>query len=52
MAMREDSETLGSESRRAMTLFPLFLYIVLQNIQFFSHNGGEVWQAMFEGFMM
>ncbi len=29
-----------------------FPHIVLQNIQFFSHNSGEVERAMFEAFMM
>ncbi len=29
-----------------------FPHIVLQNIQFFSHNSGEVGRAMFEAFIM
>ncbi len=29
-----------------------FPHIVLQNIQYFSHNSGEVEWAMFEAFMM
>ncbi len=29
-----------------------FPHIVLQNIQFFNHNSGEVERAMFEAFMM
>ncbi len=36
-------------SHDSITTFP---YIVLQNIQFFSHKSAEVGRAMFEAFMM